>query len=108
MTTSVADYMINLFKNPEDSEQVTYDILTIKARYYSMGSNTKVKWDFKHRPDREYEWETYYSPQGLEMGALYEWCRETFGRPGGRWDNHGGWIKFRTRADVDWFLLRWM
>jgi hypothetical protein len=67
---------------------------------------------FKHRPGRYYEWEWYYSPQGLEMGEVYGWCRETFGHPGlalgdGSWDCHSGWIKFCKQEDMLLFVLRW-
>jgi len=66
-----------------------------------------MKWDFKHRSDREYHWEAYYSPQGPEIMELYRWCWQTFGKLGDRWDNYSGWIKFRDQTDVTIFLLRW-
>lgn len=66
-----------------------------------------MKWDFKHRPDREYQWEAYYSPMGAEVFDIYGWCYKTFGPVGQRWDNHGGWVKFRNEEDVTLFLLRW-
>ena len=66
-----------------------------------------MNWNFKHRPDRKYKWETYYSPQGHEMGELYIWCHKTYGPTGERWDSHGGWIKFKEQSDVVLFLLRW-
>lgn len=70
---------------------------------------------FKHRPDRDYKWEWYYSPQGPEIGAVYNWCWETFGHPGtdpetgvhSNWDSHGGWVKFREEEDMIMFCLRW-
>lgn len=62
---------------------------------------------FKHRPDRDYKWEWYYSPQGKEFGEVYSWCRRTYGENSWRWDNHGGWIKFRDEADMILFVLRW-
>lgn len=66
-----------------------------------------MNWDFKHRPDRQYHYEAYYSPQGAEMHELYSWCYSTFGTPGNAWDSHGGWIKFRGEEEVTAFLLRW-
>lgn len=67
-----------------------------------------MKWDFKHYPNREYAWQAYYSPMGWEVRDVYNWCHLTFGKPGaGRWDNLGGWIKFRDEADMVLFLLRW-
>ena len=74
-----------------------------------------MTWDFKERTDRQYKWETYYSPQGTEMAALYKWCWETFGHPGtdpetgvhSGWDSHGGWIKFKSTEELTMFLLRW-
>ena len=67
---------------------------------------------FKHRPDKDYKWEWYYSPQGSETGEVYKWCWETYGHPGralgnGLWENHGGWIKFREKEDMLMFVLRW-
>jgi hypothetical protein len=67
---------------------------------------------FKHRPNRPYQWAWYYSPQGPEMGDVYKWCYQTFGHPGpklgnGSWENHGGWIQFRDEKDMLWFTLRW-
>lgn len=62
---------------------------------------------FKHRPDRDYKWEWYYSPQGREFGEVYSWCRKIYGENSWRWDNHGGWIKFRDEADMLLFVLRW-
>lgn len=68
-----------------------------------------MKWNFQHRPDRAYQWETYYSPMGAEVFEIYDWCYKTFGNPAEtrRWDNHGGWIKFAAEADMILFLLRW-
>ena len=74
-----------------------------------------MNWDFKHRPDRVYQYEAYYSPQGPEMAELYKWCWDTFGHPGqpldefgnGSWESHGGWIKFRGEQELTMFLMRW-
>ncbi len=70
---------------------------------------------FKHRPDRDYKWEWYYSPQGKEFLSVYGWLWDTFGHPGtdpetgvhSGWDSHGGWIKFKEESDMLLFLLRW-
>ena len=68
-----------------------------------------MKWNFRHRPNREFHWEAYYSPQGPEMAEIYAWCWQTFGNPVDtrRWDNHSGWIRFVHEADMTLFLLRW-
>lgn len=66
-----------------------------------------MKIEFKYKPGVLYNWHWYYSPQGPEFGELYKWCRETYGENSDRWDNHGGWIKFRDEADMLLFVLRW-
>lgn len=68
-----------------------------------------MNWKFHHRPEKEFPWETYYSPQGPEMGSVYGWCYATFGDPATtrRWYSHGGWIKFVHEKDMTLFLLRW-
>lgn len=68
-----------------------------------------MKWNFKHRPDRQFHYEAYYSPQGDEMHELYKWMRATFGVPvrDGLWDIHGGWIHLRSESELTMFLLRW-
>jgi hypothetical protein len=88
----------------------SHDLNSMYPSVLNMSTKSlKVNWDFKHHPTRQYKWEAYYSPQDPSTwGELYRWCRETFGDEGGRWDSHGGWIKFRERADVDWFLMRWL
>lgn len=63
---------------------------------------------FKHRTDRDgFKWEIYLQP--FRMSHVFLWCHDTFGPPvrDGVWDYHGGWIKFKDRSQVDWFLLRW-
>lgn len=68
-----------------------------------------MNWDFRHRPDREFAWETYWSPQSILGPEVMGWCFATFGNPANdrRWDYHGGWIKFAKEEDVALFLLRW-
>lgn len=71
-----------------------------------------MTWKFAHRPDRDYQYEAYYSPQGPEMHEFYFWCWDTFGHPGqalgdGSWDSHGGWVKLRSETELTLFLLRW-
>lgn len=68
-----------------------------------------MNWQFRHRPDREFPWETYYSPQGSEWPKIFNWCYDTFGNPSTerRWDSHGGYIKLLHESDVALFLLRW-
>jgi hypothetical protein len=71
-----------------------------------------VQIEFKHRPDRDYKWEWYYSPQGKEFPAVMDWLWDTFGHPGsalgdGSWDCTGGWIKFKQQESVLLFVLRW-
>ena len=62
---------------------------------------------FTERTDRQYNWEAYYSPQGQYLNELFVWCYETFGKPGDRWDCHGGWIKLRSDKEYTMFILRW-
>ena len=70
-----------------------------------------MKINFTHRPDREYKWEWYYSPQGDEAIEVYKWCDRTYGYPTrcdqSRWDRWGGWIKFRREEDAMLFVLKW-
>lgn len=76
-----------------------------------MGMN----WDFKHRPDRQYHYETYMprGPRGeVNFIDVYTWLWFTFGHPGpelgnGTWDSHDRWIKLKTEAELSMFLLRW-
>jgi hypothetical protein len=63
--------------------------------------------EFKHRPDRQYHYEYYYNPQGLEFAPIYGWCGRTFGLLGERWDYHGGWIKLRGEQELMLFKLKW-
>jgi len=71
--------------------------------------------NFKHRPDRDYKWEWYYSPQGPETHSVLSWCWATYGHPGtdpdtgvySGWECTGGWIKFRDEKDMLLFVLRW-
>ena len=71
--------------------------------------NGKCKWQFEQRQEDGY-WMAYYSPQGPEMGRVYEWIQQQFGPKDGidqRWISSGGWIGFRDEKDKNWFLLRW-
>jgi hypothetical protein len=69
---------------------------------------TRCQWDFKPISDGKYKWEAYYSPMGLEVFKVYQWCYEKFGMPtNDRWDNTGGWVRFRDHGDMMLFLLRW-
>jgi hypothetical protein len=66
-----------------------------------------ITWDFRHRPDREFQWEVYCDPQKVDV---YRWCWHTFGNPDTerRWQSHGGWIKLLNDQDKSWFLLKWL
>ena len=72
-----------------------------------------MRWDFKHRPDRAYKYEAYYSPQLADSNQVYRWCWDSFGKPGsfngspGVWDCHGGWIKLLGEEELVMFKLRW-
>ena len=68
-----------------------------------------MNFEFKHKPGRQFEWEIYLRPQSTFGSHIFMWCCNTYGSPisGGDWDYHGGWIFFRHRKYVDWFLLRW-
>jgi hypothetical protein len=63
--------------------------------------------DFKYRPDRQYHYEQYFQPQGLDFATIYGWCGRTFGLPGTRWDYHGGWVKLRSEQELMFFKLKW-
>lgn len=71
---------------------------------YDTDFPMKPEWKFKLRNGW---WETYYSPQGPEMPEVYSWCYRTFGELGERWEQHGGWIKFRNEQDVVLFKMKW-
>lgn len=62
---------------------------------------------FTHRPDRQYPWQWYYSPQGEEFPEVQKWLIETYGYYGDRWDGHGGWIMFKEESDAALFTLKW-
>jgi hypothetical protein len=72
-----------------------------------------MKFEFKHRPDREYAWEAYISIADPDWKNMYKWCWDTFGHQGfsnqgeGRWDNYSGWIKLRGEEELTLFTLRW-
>jgi hypothetical protein len=65
----------------------------------------QIAWVFKKRNDW---WEAYLNPS-LWPHDLPIWLFNTFGEPvrNGLWDYHSGWVKFRERKHVDWFLLKW-
>jgi hypothetical protein len=74
-----------------------------------------MNWDFKHRPDRQYRYETYMPHQprgGLDFNAVYAWLWTTYGQPGsaegtGQWDSHSRWIKLKSEQELTMFLLQW-
>ena len=74
-----------------------------------------MNWDFKHRPDRQYHYETYvnHTPRGdPKFEQIYGWLWQTFGQPGsaegtGQWESHSRWIKLRSEDELTVFLLRW-
>jgi hypothetical protein len=68
-----------------------------------------MKWDFKYRPDRQYHYEAYRSPQLRDSNQVYRWCWDTYGQPGPEqgWDCHGGWIKLKGEEEMIMFKLRW-
>ena len=46
--------------------------------------------------------------------SMWQWCRESFGdyKVNKRWTwsndpSHLGEFKFRSRADAEWFILKW-
>jgi hypothetical protein len=63
--------------------------------------------NFKHRPDRQYHYESYYTTVSSKFTPLCLWCRQTFGPPGGQWDYHGGWLKLRGEQELMLFKLKW-
>ena len=65
--------------------------------------------EFGYNPQRQHPWAWYYSPQGKEFSEVMLWCYYTYGDPIGtdRWNNHGGWIRFRDEQDAMLFKLKW-
>lgn len=76
-----------------------------------MVAEVVMNWRFEQRVLHGGDgwWEAYYSPMGDEMPEVYRWCRAQFGGPDylGRWTNFNGWVRFRNKADMMLFLLRW-
>ena len=74
-----------------------------------------INWDFKHRPDRQYVYETYMprGPRGeVKFDDVYSWLWSTYGQPGsaegtGQWDSYSRWIKLKSEEELSMFLIRW-
>jgi hypothetical protein len=66
-----------------------------------------MKLNFTRHPLRQYLYEQYFNPRGLEFAPVYNWCGRTFGLPGTLWDYHGGWIKLKSEKELMLFTLRW-
>jgi hypothetical protein len=74
-----------------------------------------MNWDFKHRPDRQYGYETYmpWQPRDcIKFDDVYGWLWNTYEQPGtaegtGQWDSHSRWIKLKGEEELSMFLMRW-
>lgn len=63
--------------------------------------------DFENHPSG-YAYRYYFVPASPdEQIKLWDWCCETFGRPGGLWDGYATVVDFKTSKEALLFELTW-